>query len=448
MKSIRIGSGAGFSGDRLEPAIDLIEKGNLDYIIFECLAERTIAIAQEEKFLNPDKGYNSLFSYRMEQVIPKAVKNRVKVITNMGAANPISALEVAIKIAEKNKLTGVKIAAVVGDDISQNIKEYFNNEVLEFKGVLKDIESKIISANVDMGADGIVEALSNGADIVITGRVSDPALVVGPLLHEFNWKEDDLIGSGIMAGHLLECAAQITGGYFCEPGYKDVPDLWNLGFPIAEVNEKGDVVITKLDGTGGVVNLQTCKEQLIYEIHDPSQYITPDGIADYTNVTMEQIGKDRVKIIGARGKGKPETLKVSVGYRDCFIGEGEISYGASGAFNRAKLAEEVLRKRFELLGDSIEETVFNYIGVNSLYGKKLSGVNLDNDFRDLRLRVSCRTKTLEAAKRVAGEVEALYTCGPAGGGGVTQSAKSIIAIASIFIPREKVTHKVVLKEVK
>ncbi len=448
MKSLRIGSGAGYGGDRLEPAIDLIEKGNLDYIVFECLAERTIALAQEEKLTNPDKGYNPLFEYRMEQVIPKAFENKVKVITNMGAANPVSALKEAIKIAQKNDLKGIKIAAVTGDDISENIQDYLDSMVLEFDSLLKDIENKIISANVYMGSEGIVEALASGADIVITGRVSDPALIIGPLVHEFGWNSDDLLGTGIMIGHLLECAAQITGGYFCEPGYKDVPNLWNIGFPIAEVDENGEVIITKLEDTGGIVSLQTCKEQLIYEIHNPAEYITPDGIADYTNITMEQVGKDRVKIIGARGKGKPENLKVSVGYKDCFIGEGEISYGGSGSFNRAKLAAEVLEKRLELISEDIEETAINYIGVNSLYGDKLSKYHKSNEFTEVRVRVSCRTKTLEAAKRVAEEVEALYTCGPAGGGGVMQNVKPIMSIASIFIPRENVKHKVVVEEVQ
>lgn len=446
MKKIKIGSGAGYSGDRLEPAIDLIERGELDYIIFECLAERTIAIAQEEKLSNPSKGYNPLFEYRMKEVIPKAFNNKVKVITNMGAANPIAALKKAVEISKENNLKGIKIAAVLGDDIGTDINKYLNYEILEFKKNLKSIEDKIVSANVYVGADGIVEALEKGADIVITGRVSDPALVIGPLKYEFNWKSNDLLGTAIMTGHLLECAAQVTGGYFADPGYKDVSDLWNIGFPIAEISNTGEVIITKLENTGGIVNLQTCKEQLIYEIHNPAEYITPDGIADYTEITMEQVGNDRVKIIGAKGKGEPKNLKVSIGYKDCFIGEGEISYGGSGALNRAKLSEEILKKRFELLNLDIEEIMFNYIGVNSLYGDKLNQLKQD-EFNEVRLRVSCRTKTFESAKKIGEEVEALYTCGPAGGGGVTQSARAVMSIASIFIPREDVSYEVILEEI-
>lgn len=451
MKTIRIGSGAGYAGDRLEPALTLMEKGNLDYIIFECLAERTIAIGQEQKLKNPNKGYNELLEYRMDQVLPLVKEKSVKVITNMGSANPEAAAEVIREIALKKGITGLKIAAVLGDDISDRIQQYMDYDVLELNTKLKAIENKIISANAYIGVEGIIEALKKGADIIVTGRVADPSLVLAPIMYEFDVKEDDYdrIGKGIMTGHLLECAGQITGGYFADPGLKDVPELWNLGFPIAEISEDGEVVITKVEGTGGQVTTATCKEQLIYEIHDPAAYITPDGVADYTNITMEQIGKDRVLIKGATGKPKTDTLKVSIGYQDCFIGEGEISYGGSNAYEKARLGAEIVVKRLGSTGVKYDELRVDYIGVNSLYREHISNgmFTVPPKNTEVRLRVSGRTATKAEAVKIANEVEALYTNGPAGGGGATKSAKEIVSIASIFIPRSHIKIKVIYREV-
>lgn len=451
MKTIRIGSGAGYAGDRLEPALEIMEKGNLDYIIFECLAERTISIAQRRKLKDPNRGYDGLLEYRMNKVLPLCAEKKVKVITNMGAANPLAAVKMTKKTAKEKGIKGLRIAAVLGDDITDNINQYMDYEVLELGTKLKSIENEIISANAYLGAEGIIEALENDADIVITGRVADPALFLAPIMYEFKWESNNYhkIGSGITIGHLLECAGQITGGYFADPGYKDVPQLWHLGFPIAEINENGEAIITKLEETGGTVTTATCKEQLLYEIHDPSAYITPDGVADYTKITMEQIEKDRVLVKGATGHSKTDTLKVSVGYRDCYIGEGEISYGGSGAYERAKLAGEIVEKRLKSIGVKTDELRIDYIGLNSLYKDHISDeMNLDKSAcREVRLRVAGRTKEKENAKKIANEVEALYTNGPAGGGGAAKSVKAIISIASIFIPRNDIKIKISYEEV-
>ncbi|QZY54010.1 acyclic terpene utilization AtuA family protein [Crassaminicella profunda] len=451
MKTIRIGSGAGYAGDRLEPALEIMEKGNVDYIIFECLAERTIAIAQEQKLKEPDKGYNGLLEYRMEKVVPLCVEKKVKVITNMGAANPYAAAKVVRKIAEDKGIKGLKIAAVLGDDISDSIDQYMDYDVLELDKKLKVLDGKIISANAYLGVDGIIEALKNDADIIITGRVADPSLALAPIMYEFGWNSEnyDLIGKGIMVGHLLECGGQITGGYFADPGYKDVPDVWKLGFPIAEISENGDVVITKVEESGGIVTTATCKEQLIYEIHDPSTYITPDGIADYTNITMKQIDKDKVLVKGGTGRPKTDSLKVSIGYKDCFIGEGEISYGGSGAYEKAKLAGEIVKKRLEYTNVNIEELRIDYIGVNSLYKDCISDAMLDDksQCKEVRLRVAGRTKDKNNALKIANEVEALYTNGPTGGGGAMKSVKEIVSIASIFIPRDHINMEIFYEEV-
>lgn len=436
MKTLRIGSGAGYGGDRIEPAIDLIERGNLDYIMFECLAERTISLAQKAKQKDSHKGYNDLFEYRFDKILDALKNHKVKVITNMGAANPKSAALKCQEMATEKGLKNLKIAYVEGDDKSTVLNDYMNYQVLETGKTLADIQGEILSANGYIGCAGIVEALKNNADIVITGRVADPSLAVGPLVYEFGWDMQDYekLGKATWIGHLLECAGQVTGGYFADPGYKDVPDLWNLGFPIIEVDESGDGIVTKLDHTGGMVTTQTVKEQTLYEIQDPHNYFTPDVIADFSQVKVEQVKKDVVRISGASGKAPNGYFKTSVGYHDCYIGEGQISYGGHNALNKAKLAREILEKRFEMIGLEYEEIRFDYIGFNSLYMDTISQNMGDYTPNEIRLRVAVRVKDLKNAEMVGNEVEALYTNGPYGGGGAVKNIKDIISIASIFVP--------------
>jgi hypothetical protein len=447
MKTIRIGSGAGYAGDRLEPALELIEKGNLQYISFECLAERTIAIAQQAKLKDPSKGYNNLLEYRMEQVIPLAFKNKVKVITNMGAANPEAAAEVCAAIAKKHGIAPLKIAAVLGDDVFDKLDKYQDSEVWETKRPLKELDGEVISANVYLGVDGIVEALKNGADIVITGRVADPAIYMAPLIYEFGWKMDDwaLLGKGTLIGHLLECAGQVTGGYYGEPGKKDVPNPHLLGFPIVECSENGDFFVTKVAGSGGVVNHHTCTEQMLYELHDPANYLTPDVTADFSRVTFEDTGPDKVEVRGGSGKPKPQTLKVSLGYKDCFIGDGSISYGGPGCYERAKVAAETVKKRLELRKIPIDEIKIDFVGLNSIYWNHNRSYKAPEE---VRLRVAARTKDRVSASRIGQEVEALYVNGPAGGCGAEQGVREIISIASLLIDRNDVSTKIIYKEIK
>lgn len=450
MRTIRIGSGAGYAGDRIEPAVELMEKGNLDYIIFECLAERTIAIGQQDKLKDPTKGYNQLLDSRMRAILKLAKENQIKVITNMGVANPIAAVNRTKEIAQELGVSGLKFAAVTGDDIWGNLESYYKNDVLELDCKLGELKDKILSANVYLGSEGIVEALENGADIVITGRVSDPALTVAPLMYEFGWsleKNPDQIGQAVLAGHLLECGGQVTGGYYADPGFKDVPNLDRLGFPLVEISEDGSLVVTKVEDSGGMVTVDTCKEQLIYEIHNPAKYLTPDATADFSKVTFTEVGKDRVKAANATTHQKPETLKVSVGYRDCFIGEGEISYGGLNSLNRAKLAAEIVEKRLEIIGVELDEFKIDYIGYNSLYHSKISDTFTDLEYPEIRLRVSGRTKDKANATLIANEVETLYTNGPAGGGGATKKVSEVISICSIFVPREIINLNVTYEEV-
>ena len=291
---------------------------------------------------------------------------------------------------------GCRIAAIVGDDVLDACKSN-DLPIMEFEGTIKQLGNKLLSANAYLGAAPMAEALRGGADVVITGRASDPALFLAPMIHAFGWAMDDwnLLGQGTVAGHLLECAGQITGGYFADPGYKDIPDLARLGFPIGEVGEDGSLVITKVPGSGGAVTAQTCKEQLLYEVHDPTQYFQPDVVADFSQVSVEEIAPDRVRVSGGRGTKRTGTLKVSVGYVDSFIGEGQISYAGPGALARGRLALDIVRERLKLTGVSTSELRFDLIGVNSLHGSQVSAHA--NEPYEVRVRVTGRTENLREA---------------------------------------------------
>ncbi len=443
MKTIRIGSGAGYAGDRLEPALELIEKGNLDYISFECLAERTIAIGTEAKLKDPTKGYNGLLEHRMEKALPLAWKHKVKIVTNMGSANPEAAAAKCVEIAKKHGLAGMKIACVVGDDILPIIDRYQGTEVWETHEPLAKLPGKVVSANAYLGVAGVIEALQKGADVVITGRISDPAIFMAPLIHEFGWAMDDWdkLGKGTLVGHLLECGGQVTGGYYAEPGKKDVPGVGHLGFPIVEIDEEGNFCITKVPEAGGLVTPDTCKEQMCYEIHDPENYLTPDVVADFSKVRFTQVAKDVVKVEGATGKPRTATLKCSIGYKDCFIGDGEISYGGPGCLERAKLALEIVKERLELVAPGqFDEMKFDLIGCNSLYWNP--DFKYDEGLSEVRVRVAGRAKTKAIADLVPNEVEALYTNGPAGGCGAVKRTRDIVSVASILIDRNDVHPEV------
>jgi hypothetical protein len=435
VRTIRIGSGAGYSGDRIEPAIELAEKGDIQYLVFECLGERTVALAQQARMKNPDGGYDPLLEERMHAVLPLCAEKGIKVVTNMGAANPEAAARKTAEIAKSLGLSALKIAAVVGDDVLDACKDG-DLPIMEFDGTIKQLGNRLLSANAYLGAEPMAQALTAGADIVITGRASDPALFLAPMIHAFGWAMDDwnLLGQGTVAGHLLECAGQITGGYFADPGYKDVPDLARLGFPIGEVGEDGSLVITKVAGSGGAVTARTCKEQLLYEVHDPKKYFQPDVVADFSHVSVEEIGPDRVRVSGGRGTQRTDTLKISVGYVDSYIGEGQISYAGPGALARGRLALEIVRERLKLTDVAASELRFELVGVDALHGPEISAHA--NEPYEVRVRVSGRTENLREAVRIGNEVETLYTNGPAAGGGAWKSARDVVAVASVLLPRE------------
>lgn len=445
MKTIRIGAGAGYSGDRIEPAIELAQHGRLDYLVFECLAERTIALAQHARMRDPSLGYDPRLEQRMQAVLAIAYRNGTRIVTNMGAANPVAAARKVGEMARSLGLAGLKVAAVVGDDVLHIIRpgEY---RLQETGAALSSLGDRVVSANAYLGAGPIVAALTAGAHVTITGRAADPSLFMAPLIHEFGWVMDDWarLGQATLVGHLLECAGQITGGYFADPGFKDVRDLARLGFPIGEVSDDGSVVITKVAKSGGCVTAATVKEQLLYEIHDPARYLQPDVVADFSQVRIDTIGPDRVRVTGGRGTARTPTLKVSVGYVDGFIGEGQISYAGPGAADRARLALEIVRERLRLTGVESSELRFDLIGLNSLHGAALSRPS--SDPYEVRLRVAGRANSMSEAWRIGNEVETLYTNGPAGGGGATRSAKEVLAVQSVLLPRELITPSIEMME--
>ncbi|CCH51363.1 protein of unknown function DUF1446 [Fibrisoma limi BUZ 3] len=435
-KSIRIGCGAGFSGDRLEPAVILTQQGQLDYLVLECLAERTIALAQKRKQQNPALGYDPLLERRIDRLLPSLLANKVRLITNMGAANPLAAAQVIVGIARRLALS-VTVAVVTGDDV---VDQLTGDEIsLEMSQPVQEA-GPLISANAYLGADAILPALATGADIILTGRVADPSLFVAPMVHEFGWSLDDAdrIGQATVIGHLLECAGQLTGGYFADPSRKDIPDMAHLGHPFADVSADGTAVFSKVDGTGGSLNVATAKEQLLYEVMDPGRYLTPDVVADFTKVRLEEIGPNQVKATGGQGQSRPSTVKVSVGYNAGFVGEGEISYAGSNALGRAKLAGAIIQERLQ---DRFTDLRIDYMGTTSVHRTNFGD---HPDPYEVRLRVAGKASTPEQAALVGEEVEALYTNGPAGGGGARKYVHEVVGIVSTLLDRDKTNPQVTL----
>lgn len=420
----RIGNCAGFSGDRVDaasPVVDtLIEAGGPCAIFFETLGERTVALAQLEKRRDPSRGYEPMLERLLEPILVRCAKHGIPIIGNFGAANPPGAAKVIAQLAKRLGLPDLKIGVVYGDDVRDRLN-LETHAVYEADTGLDMGGGDVVSANAYISAKPIVEALKAGAQVVVTGRTGDPSLALAPLMHHFGWSEDDWakLAIGATAGHLLECGAQITGGYYYDPGFKDIPDPANIGFPIAEVGADGSLVITKANRTGGLVNAQVVKEQLLYEIHDPSRYITPDVILDLSGVTVTEIGKDRVQIKGIKGSAAPTTIKATVCFDGGWLGEGEISYAGPNCRARARIAADVLLERLKIRKLDVQARV-DLIGVASVHdgdgGTKWRESMAEPD--DIRVRLAVSARTQDDADQAAREALALYCCGPAGGGGV------------------------------
>lgn len=439
MDTIRIGCGAGFQGDRLEPALILAEHGKLNYLMLECLAERTIALAQLRRLNDPAAGFDSLLERRMTGLLPLIKKNGVRVVTNMGAANPLGGAEAIVVLARKLGLK-VRVAALTGDDVLDLLDP--NQKVLETGEPLSSI-GPLFSANAYLGVEAMLPAMQSGADIILTGRVADPSLALAPLAHEFGWSIDDTerFARGTVVGHLLECAGQLTGGYYADPGKKDVPNMARLGFPFADVDADGNATFSKVEGTGGRINRMTATEQLLYEVTDPNAYLTPDITADFSAVEIKETGPDKIAVTGGRGRKRPETLKVSVGYHAGYIGEGEISYGGENCVARAQLAGEIVAER---LRGQFQELRVDILGVSGLHTRPMS----DDGYNpyEVRLRIAGRSGDLQTAALIGEEVETLWCNGPAGGGGARKSTREQIGIVSCLLARDKVRPQVTVFE--
>ena len=383
---------------------------------------------------NPDLGFEPLLARELAPLLGDCIKHGIVIVGNFGGANPLGAARCIRNLALELDIASPRIAVVVGDDISPG------QGIPVLDKVCRSVrpEESFVSANAYQGAFSIAEAIREGAQIVVTGRVADPALTLGPAIAHYGWKEDDwdLLAGASIAGHLLECGTQITGGYFSDPGKKDVPDMANLGFPIAEIFPDGNCIITKADNTGGVVDRRTVTEQLIYEIHDPAEFLTPDVIVDVTQVELSEVGPDAVRVTGVRGKERPQTLKTNVYFADGWLGEAEISYAGCNAEARARLSMEIINQRM----NGALPLRFDLIGAISIKGDnscRLLKETIPGNAEDVRLRVAASHGDVELIDRMLQEVNALYNNGPAGGGGVRLHKRKRVSMKTCLIPREQ-----------
>lgn len=446
-----IGAGAGFAGDRSDaagPVVDALAAADGPrFLIYETLAERTLALCQIERRKDPARGYSPALERMLTPILKRCLADSIRIVGNFGAANPPAAGKRIAELARAFGLPMPRIAVVEGDDLSGHLSPA-ELAAREVDGNILAGPRDILSANLYLGAWPIAEALDKGADIVVTGRVADSALALGPLLHAFRWRTDDWdrLAAGTLTGHLLECAAQISGGYFADPGYKDVPDLAEVGYPIAAVDANGTVVISKPPGTGGRVDRLTVTEQLLYEIHDPAAYLAPDVVLDLNEVELAEIAEDRVRVSGARGRPAPTTLKATVCVDGGLLGEAEISYAGPNAAARAELATDVVCRRVRRRAPGLAVRV-DAIGLRSVLGASdkvpdFSSTRSD----DVRLRFAAQSPDAAQVAILLDEVEALYCAGPAGGAGVRRHVTPRLASASCLIERRYAAPRVTLLE--
>ncbi len=438
----RIGTGAGFSADRLDPAVALAREGALDAMLIECLGERTLAFGHRDRRLDPQRGYNAWLERRMRALLPPCRENRTTIVTNMGAANPSAAADRTVAIARELGLHGLVVACVEGDEVTDLLDP--DTPFMDEEGTLRDVGLPIVGANAYLGADALLPALEAGADVVIGGRIADPSLAVAPLARHFGWRPDDWdrLGAGTLVGHLLECGMQVTGGYFADPGMKDVPDLARCGFPIAEVGADGAAIITKLASAGGSVTPLTVKEQLLYEVHDPRRYLTPDVTADFSAVSVTAEGRDRVAVGRAGGARRPDGLKVTVGFEGGYLAEAGVSYAGANAVGRGRLAAAILEERMREVHGIQGPIRIDLVGVNSLFA---TAGTPGAETEDVRVQAALRSTRREDAETLLWEVEAILCCGPAGGGGFRGQITPSVVTRSCLIDRERVRPRLRLE---
>jgi len=445
MKTIRIANGQGFWGDWLEAPIQLVERGPIDYLTLDYLAEITMSIMQKQKSRDPQAGYARDFLYVVNRVLPKCLAENVKIVANAGGVNPQACVAGLAEVVKRLGLSGkVKVAIVAGDDIMERLDELIAKGIglknMETGEPLSTIRNQVRSANVYFGAAPIAEALDRGAQIVVTGRCTDTGLTLGPLIHEFKWglQEWDKIAAGTVAGHIIECGAQTTGGN-SQVDWQSIPDFWDIGYPIVEANEDGSFTVTKHQGTGGRVSVATVTEQLMYEMGDPKNYITPDGVADFTSINLEQAGQDRVRVSGVKGFPATDMYKVSISFSAGYKAAGGLIYAWPDAYAKAQSADAMLRRRLERLGLKFDEILSQYIGVNATH-EGLGGEPAPN-LAEVMLRVGVRAPDKAPVERFTMELAPLALAGPptvTGIGGGRPKVEEVVAYWPALIPKTAV----------
>lgn len=450
---IKIASGQGFWGDLIDAPYHQVTKGNIDYLVMDYLAEVTMSILQKQKNKNPKLGYAKDIPELMKRILPVCIDKKIKIITNGGGVNPISCAESIIEVAKNIGINKLKIAVVLGDDIKDRVEEIIslgcNLNNMETNQSIIPIKEKLLSANVYFGALPIVEGLKLGADIVITGRTTDTGLTLAPMIYEFGWDKEnfDLMSAGTVAGHILECGAQSSGGNFMGD-WQSIPNMAEIGFPIAEAYPNGEFIITKHPGTGGKVSYETVAEQLLYEIGNPEDYITPDCVADFTSIKLEDFGNDRVRVYNIKGKKATEFFKVSCSYSSGYSAAASLTYSWPQALTKAKYADSVLRKRLENLNLKFEEIRTEFIGYNSCHGP-LSKQLDENLINEIMLRVAVRSQDYNSIERFGKEIAPLILTGPpsvTGFAGGRPKPSEVVAYWPALIPKKYVQSEVKLIE--
>ena len=449
---VRIASGQGFWGDLQGAPLDQVTKGPIDFIVMDFLAEVTMSILQKQKRKDPRLGYAKDLIDLLEKILPACVENDIKIITNGGGVNPVSCSEAILKVAQKLGLGSVKIGVVLGDDILDQVDKFVNGGIelsnMETGEKIDSIHHHLQSANVYFGAAPIVDALKQGAQIVITGRTTDTGLTLAPMIYEFGWSltDWDKLAAGTVAGHILECGGQSSGGNY-SADWESVQDLAHIGFPIAEAYPNGEVLITKHDNTGGLVSIQTIKEQLLYEIGNPKEYITPDCIADFTSIQLEQAGKDRVRVFGVRGKPATDFYKVSMSYLDGYTAFSTLTYSWPNAIEKARRANEILQQRLTDLHLKLDEYRSEYLGYNSSHG---TIAEVPSDPSEVVLRVGVRSHDHASVIRFGKEIAPLILTGPpsvTGFAGGRPKPSEVVSYWPSLIPKSAVSATVVIKGV-
>jgi hypothetical protein len=450
-EKIRIASGQGFWGDMIDAPVRQVEGGPIDYLMLDYLAEVTMSIMQKQRARDPNAGYARDFVPLMRQILPACVERRIRVVTNAGGVNP-HGCAVAVRDVARELGLRVRIATVTGDDIMDRLDDLLARGIelrnMDTGAPLATVRDRVQSANAYLGAWPLVEALRRGAQVVIAGRATDTGLTLAPMIYEFDWKEDDWdrLAAGTIAGHIIECGAQCSGGN-CQYQWQTIPDLANVGYPIVEAYPDGTFIVTKHEGTGGRVSVQTVKEQLVYEMGDPREYITPDCIADFTTIRLEDAGPDRVRVFGIKGRPCTDQLKVSISYFAGYKAVGTLVYAWPDAYEKAKAADAILRARLERLGLKFDQILTEYVGVNATHGP-LAG-EPPPDIPEVQLRVGVRGQDRAAVERFTKEIAPLILTGPpavTGFAGGRPKVEEVIAYWPSLIPKSEIEPRVELIE--